>query len=123
MQTAVEARAEHSSDAAGDAIALIAEQLEDRFRREETALHRGARLTRFVPKDSATERPVLLEVRNLLVRRGSRLVIGNEPPQGQIETLSFKLHQGDLAILQAPNGWGKTNAAGCNHWRGSNRSW
>ena len=49
-----------------------------------------------------------MEVRNLVVRRGKRLVIGEESPGGDIKGVNFKLHEGELAFLQAPNGWGKT---------------
>ncbi len=41
----------------------------------------------------------VLEVKNLAVRRGKRLTV-----QG----LSFGLREGELRVLQAPNGWGKT---------------
>jgi len=50
---------------------------------------------------------VLLAVENLVVERGRRLVIGIKK-DGQMEGVSFNLRRGQLAILQAPNGWGKT---------------
>jgi ABC-type branched-subunit amino acid transport system ATPase component len=50
----------------------------------------------------APESPPVLEVENLLVSRGQREVLGTA------EGLSFCLKRGDLAVLQAPNGWGKT---------------
>ena len=49
-----------------------------------------------------------LEVRNLVVERGRRPVIGRTDAQGRVEGLSFVLPRGCLAVLQAPNGWGKT---------------
>jgi len=42
------------------------------------------------------------------VRRGHRLVIGEETEKGKVEGISLTLHRGELAVLQAPNGWGKT---------------
>ena len=44
--------------------------------------------------------PPVLEVENLVVARGQRQVLQ--------DGLSFSLRRGDLAVLQAPNGWGKT---------------
>jgi branched-chain amino acid transport system ATP-binding protein len=44
----------------------------------------------------------MLEVRNLVVQRQYRKVIGGT------EGLSFDLGQGEVGLLQAPNGWGKT---------------
>jgi urea transport system ATP-binding protein len=50
----------------------------------------------------------MLEVEDLVVYRGKRLVIGEIGEDGQVKGLSFALHQGELGVLQAPNGWGKT---------------
>jgi len=50
---------------------------------------------------------VLLEVSRLMVHRGSRLIIGdgsNHPTEG----MSFTLREGEVCVLQAPNGWGKS---------------
>ena len=47
----------------------------------------------------------LLEVEDLKVRRGQRWVLGTEMESG----ISFRLWRGDFAVLQAPNGWGKTS--------------
>jgi branched-chain amino acid transport system ATP-binding protein len=55
----------------------------------------------------AQHRPIL-EVENLSVFRGKRLVIGQYLPGGKIEGISFSIHPHQLAVLQAPNGWGKT---------------
>ena len=77
----------------------------------------GARISRHRIRGSATLtklapptqecRPHVLEVDQLAVRRGSRLVIGQAGPDGP-GGLSFHLSLGELALLQAPNGWGKT---------------
>ncbi|MBW1742863.1 MAG: ATP-binding cassette domain-containing protein [Deltaproteobacteria bacterium] len=50
---------------------------------------------------------ILLAVENLVVQRGRRIVIGMKK-DGQMEGVSFNLRKGQLTILQAPNGWGKT---------------
>ncbi|MCU0289059.1 MAG: ATP-binding cassette domain-containing protein, partial [Acidobacteria bacterium] len=50
----------------------------------------------------------VLEVKDLVVHRGKRLVIGEKLPDGDIKGVSFKLCEGELALLEAPNGWGKT---------------
>lgn len=58
---------------------------------------------------------VVLEVSDLVVYQGQRLVIGEQRENGEIKGLSFKLHRGELGLLksesgmlQAANGWGKT---------------
>lgn len=50
----------------------------------------------------------VLEVEDLVVYRGKRMVIGEQSTDGKIQGLSFSLRKGQLAVLQAPNGWGKT---------------
>ncbi|HLP62683.1 MAG TPA: ATP-binding cassette domain-containing protein, partial [Candidatus Deferrimicrobium sp.] len=50
----------------------------------------------------------VLEVKDLVVNRGNRLVIGEKLLGGDIKGVSFKLCEGELALLEAPNGWGKT---------------
>ena len=75
----------------------------------EQKLPSGAKLTRFQnSKINNQEQKITLEIKDLVVRRGSRLVIGEESPDGTITGLGFTIHSGDLAVLQAPNGWGKT---------------
>jgi ABC-type branched-subunit amino acid transport system ATPase component len=51
---------------------------------------------------------VVLEVEDLVIYRGKRLVIGELGEDNQVRGLSFCLRRGELAVLQAPNGWGKT---------------
>ena len=58
----------------------------------------GASLTTIATADSQ-ESPVALEVQDLIVKRGLRTVING---------LSFSLKKGQLSILHAPNGWGKS---------------
>jgi ABC-type branched-subunit amino acid transport system ATPase component len=51
---------------------------------------------------------VVLAVRDLVVYRGKRLVVGAMGEDGIVRGLSFELRRGELGVLQAPNGWGKT---------------
>ncbi len=71
-------------------------------------LPRGARLSIYRRPGVPPDKPVL-EARDLVVRRGRRLVIGELSLDGAIRKgLNLLLRAGDLAILGAPNGWGKT---------------
>jgi len=71
-------------------------------------LPRGALLTRIrrpgIFKNSSS--PVL-ELRNLVVRRGARTVFGLDI-DGNQAGFSLTLYEGEITILQAPNGWGKS---------------
>jgi branched-chain amino acid transport system ATP-binding protein len=75
----------------------------------EHLFHGGAKLLRIVglAANPIPETPIL-DVRSLVVRRNGRLVVGTQPPEGSVHGLSFSLCRGDVAILCAPNGWGKT---------------
>lgn len=64
----------------------------------------GAKLTILTAGDGAEGKPVLTAT-DLVVRRGSRPVIGTA---GLGNGLSFALHEGEIGILEAPNGWGKS---------------
>lgn len=55
--------------------------------------------------------PPALEVQDVVVCRGNRLVIGWEESDGGVQGLSFSIKRGEVAVLQAPNGWGKTTLA------------
>lgn len=75
---------------------------------EGPALPRGAWLT--VVKGRRTpygEAPPALEVKDLVVRRGNRTVIGLDESGSPIG-LSFCVGMGERVVLHAPNGWGKT---------------
>jgi ABC-type branched-subunit amino acid transport system ATPase component len=61
-------------------------------------LKEGARLTTAIPKDTENA-PIILEVKDMVVDRGYRTVL---------DGLSLKLCKGQLALLEAPNGWGKS---------------
>jgi branched-chain amino acid transport system ATP-binding protein len=78
----------------------------------QTPLPHGAHLTVYrlgVESEAEPRRPVL-EVRELKIRRGARPVIGwpVHDLETRLATLTFTLCEGDLAVLAAPNGWGKT---------------
>jgi ABC-type branched-subunit amino acid transport system ATPase component len=75
-------------------------KIEDRW------LAGGALLTTVTPFGEAGE--VVLEVEDLVVYRGQRLVVGVQQEDGGVQGISFVLRKGELAMLQAPNGWGKT---------------
>lgn len=73
----------------------------------EEPLPGGAMLSRLVPQGVPVGE-ALLEVENLVVQRGQRPIIGEAGPDGQMHGVSFTLRRGELTVLQAPNGWGKT---------------
>ncbi|MFA5262328.1 MAG: ATP-binding cassette domain-containing protein [Opitutaceae bacterium] len=50
----------------------------------------------------------VLEIEDLVVYRGNRMIVGHQKADGRIEGLSFDVRAGELAFLLAPNGWGKT---------------
>lgn len=71
-------------------------------------LPRGAHLTRIRRPDRwKTGAKAVLEINNLIVKRGRRTIIGLDEHR---ETAGFNLtlQEGEIAILQAPNGWGKS---------------
>ena len=71
----------------------------------EQPLPGGASLTIIRPKSKASiSRTPLLRVKDLVVERGRRTIFG----WPGVEGLTFDLHNGEIGILQAPNGWGKT---------------
>nr|VFJ77558.1 MAG: ABC-type branched-chain amino acid transport system, ATPase component [Candidatus Kentron sp. FW] len=79
-------------------------------------LPRGALLTRIqrpgvFPGVSKTQPQPILEIKGLEITRGRRIVIGlGEAAKEENGHAGFDLtlHEGEIAILQAPNGWGKT---------------
>ncbi|MCP4545541.1 MAG: ATP-binding cassette domain-containing protein [bacterium] len=70
-------------------------------------LPRAARLDIYRRPGDAPATPVL-QVEDLVVRRGRRLVIGENDSANGTRGLKLSIRAGDLAVLQAPNGWGKT---------------
>jgi len=71
------------------------------------ALPGGASLLIAAPNAEDTSQPVL-DVRDVVVRRGRRLVIGEASSDDTLKGVSFSLRRGEIGLLQAPNGWGKT---------------
>jgi branched-chain amino acid transport system ATP-binding protein len=69
-------------------------------------LPNGALWATVVPGE--TDGEPLLEVDDLVVYRGKRLVIGESEANGKVKGLSLRLRRGELGVLYAPNGWGKT---------------
>lgn len=70
----------------------------------------GAKLIRIATKTGKqTHDTPILDVDSMVVHRNDRLVVGHRLSEDSIDGLSFKLFQGDVAILSAPNGWGKTS--------------
>lgn len=77
---------------------------------EDHPLPGGATLSVVTPA-ATTPGEIVLEVNDLVVHRGRRLVIGHETADIASETaqgLTFRLRRNQLGVLQAPNGWGKT---------------
>ncbi len=71
-------------------------------------LPRGATLTRIRRLDRwKPEAKPVLEIKGLIVNRGARAVIGLDE-HGEPNGFDLTLHEGEIAILQAPNGWGKS---------------
>jgi ABC-type branched-subunit amino acid transport system ATPase component len=70
-------------------------------------LPRGATLTRFRIAGRFEKEPIL-EIRDLRVKRGRRTVIGLDD-QGQETGFNLTIYKGEIAVLQAPNGWGKSS--------------
>mgnify|MGYP001195777005 CR=1 FL=1 len=98
-----EEAAEQSTDVVGPWLASLADGAEVR----EQLLPGGARLSsiRLTPEGAGD---VLLSVEDLIVRRGRRPVVGRADAQGRVQGLSFRVERGTVAVLHAPNGWGKT---------------
>ena len=71
-------------------------------------LPRGALLTRIRRPDRwKPDAEPVLEIKGLIVNRGARTVIGLDE-HGNPNGFDLTLHEGEIAILQAPNGWGKS---------------
>lgn len=68
----------------------------------------GGAVMTIVKPNGNNSREVSLEVQDVVVHRGKRLVIGRKDSGGRVSGLSFSIRRGELALLEAPNGWGKT---------------
>ena len=71
----------------------------------------GARLSMVERAEPSTAQPVL-ELADIIVQRGHRIVFGGGADnQTAASGLSMALNDGQLGLLEAPNGWGKTTLA------------
>jgi ABC-type branched-subunit amino acid transport system ATPase component len=52
--------------------------------------------------------PTVIEVEDLVVHRGRRVIVGRQVDGERVEGISFDVRLGELACLYGPNGWGKT---------------
>jgi len=68
---------------------------------------RGAQLDIY-RRENAQDSENILEIKDLVVKRNNLLVIGENGEGEQVHGLNFLLQAGDLAVLHAQNGWGKT---------------
>lgn len=74
----------------------------------DASLPHGATLTRIRNTTQfSSESAPLLDIRGLVAKRGSRVVIGSDDTGSQ-RGFDLKLFHGEVAILLAPNGWGKS---------------
>jgi ABC-type branched-subunit amino acid transport system ATPase component len=74
---------------------------------QETALPGGALFVQSFPSGQAQDSAPILEIVDLVIHRGQRLVIGERMEDGKCQGLSLSLRAG-VGFLLAPNGWGKT---------------
>jgi ABC-type branched-subunit amino acid transport system ATPase component len=74
---------------------------------EREPLPRGATVTRIRRVDRRSADPIL-DIRNLVVERGARIALGLDDAR-EITGFDLALYEGEIVILQAPNGWGKTS--------------
>jgi branched-chain amino acid transport system ATP-binding protein len=86
--------------------ALISAMEKDDFRVEKRRLTGGAKFTVLSHPEVG---PKALEIEDLVVQRGSRLVIGERMQDGSTAGLSISLCAGQTGVLEAPNGWGKSS--------------
>jgi len=75
----------------------------------EAPLYFGGRMTRLLLPSHSTmeERTAVLEIRDLVVERGRRVVVGADG-SGRPPGLDLTIFEGEIVVIEAPNGWGKT---------------
>lgn len=86
--------------------ALIDSLISDDILVEERILAGGAKLTVLSHPEIG---PKVLEIKDVVIQRGSRLVVGERQRDGSTVGLSISLRAGQTGILEAPNGWGKSS--------------
>lgn len=113
IESPVVVRDEHSESFDVDIVSWITKQFGQEPTVSKETLPGGAILwkVRRSKSDAGDASHPLLEVRDLVVRRGKRLVIGWEESGKPVRGLSFSIATGEVGIFQAPNGWGKTTLA------------
>ena len=85
---------------------LISSLVNNDIRVEERYLAGGAKLTVLSRPQVG---PTALEISDVVIRRGSRLVVGEQQQDGSTIGVSISLHTGQTGVLEAPNGWGKSS--------------
>ncbi len=68
----------------------------------------GGGLLSVMDRQADSAKGPLLELKDVVIRRGRTPIIGRQREDGGFEGLSFTLREGSIAVLHAPNGWGKT---------------
>jgi ABC-type branched-subunit amino acid transport system ATPase component len=107
MQVEDACRVQESGLETGDVRTWLRQLLGPHVGFKSDALPGGAELLKFDPTPSAPDRPAI-EVEDLVVYRSRRMVVGGDRPDHTIDGVSFAVRCGQLAVLCAPNGWGKT---------------
>jgi ABC-type branched-subunit amino acid transport system ATPase component len=111
VQSPAAVQEQHSEMFAADIVSWVTKTLGHETTVTIEPLLGGAVLTKLSKPRIQTQNSEskVLEVSDLVVRRGKRLVIGRKDSTGALKGLSFSIGPGEIAILQAPNGWGKTS--------------
>jgi ABC-type branched-subunit amino acid transport system ATPase component len=94
------------TDLVGKIHHLIGKIVKSEFEVTEQKLDGDAILSTVKPS-GIQQGDAVLQIEDIVVHRGARLVIGKREPE-QLVGLSFTVLKGQLAVLLAPNGWGKT---------------
>jgi branched-chain amino acid transport system ATP-binding protein len=68
----------------------------------------GGAILSVAERQASSDKPPVFELRDVVVCRGRTPIIGKMREDGSFEGLSLTLPEGSLAVLHAPNGWGKT---------------
>jgi ABC-type branched-subunit amino acid transport system ATPase component len=68
----------------------------------------GGGLLSIADRQPGDSQAALLDLRDVVVSRTRTPIIGRQREDGSFEGLTFKLWEGSIGVLHAPNGWGKT---------------